>query len=316
MKIKELTVGDHCSIPLLVVSATKRETKAKKPYLQLEFTDGIDKINGNYWDWAGTKIPERNAILNVVGTTTEWQGTKQINIVAMTTNTEMHLSEFLPSSGSDVAEVYKHAYAFADGLSDNYLRGLCLGILEELQGLWLTVPAANSIHHAYVAGTLIHSLSTARLAKVLAETIPEANVELAMAGGLLHDIGKLFGYKMDGVVCMMTDEGMLFEHLHMGAEFVDNYSDGLIKTEADAAKLQIIRHIILSHHGKLEYGAVVTPACIEAHIVYHADTLDATTEMIRVAGGKAASAKWTEKIWALENKPHLNPEYIQVVMLS
>ena len=88
LKIKDLEIGKSYTIPLVVLSATARETKAKKPYLALEFYDGTDKIAANYWDWPGKVVPEKNTILNVSGQVIEWQGTKQLNVRGLTTNTE------------------------------------------------------------------------------------------------------------------------------------------------------------------------------------------------------------------------------------
>jgi 3'-5' exoribonuclease len=312
MKIKELEVGKSYVIPLVVLSATVRETKAKKPYLALEFYDGTDKIVANYWDWSGKAIPEKNTILNVSGQVTEWQGTKQLNVRGLTTNTEKHISEFTPSSGLDIATVYKDAYELASDIGDEFLRSLCLGILDDLRSLWLTAPAANGIHHAYAAGTLIHSLSVAQIAKSIAAAIPEANEALVVAGGLLHDVGKLFGYRINGIICEMTDEGKLFDHLFIGAEFVGSHN--LLKDAVTDAKIEILRHIILSHHGSQEHGAVVSPVALEAHIVFHADAIDAAAEMIRDSSKKVENSKWTERIWALDNKPHLTTDYVQAVM--
>lgn len=316
MKIKELEVGKSYVIPLVVLAAVVRETKAKKPYLALELYDGADKIHGNYWDWPGKAVPEKNAILNVSGQVTEWQGAKQLNIRGLTTNTEKHISEFTPSSGLDIATVYKDAYELASDIGDEFLRSLCLGVLDDLRSLWLTAPAANGIHHAYAAGTLIHSLSVAQIAKSIAAAIPEANEALVVAGGLLHDVGKLFGYRINGIICEMTDKGKLFDHLFMGAEFVGNHAENLnlLKGTVAEAKIEILRHIILSHHGKQEHGAVVSPAALEAHIVFHADAIDAAAEMIRDSSKKAENPKWTERIRALDNKPHLTTDYVQAVM--
>ena len=318
MKIKELEVGKSYVIPLVVLAAVVKETKAKKPYLALELYDGVDKINGNYWDWSGKAVPEKNTILNVNGRITEWQGTKQINVRGLTINTEKHISEFTPSSGIDIATVYKDAYELASGIGDDFLRSLCLGVLDDLRSLWLTAPAANGVHHAYVAGTLIHSLSVAQIAKSIAAAIPEANDSLVVAGGLLHDVGKLFGYRINGIICEMTDEGKLFDHLFIGAEFVGNHAKNLnlLKDTVTDAKLEILRHIILSHHGKQEHGAVVSPVALEAYIVFHADAIDATAEMIRDSSKKVENSKWTERIWALDNKPHLTTDYVQAVMRS
>lgn len=315
MKIRELKLNEQITIVLLVKSATARMTKANKPYLFLEFTDGSDTISGNYWDWAGHNIPAKNTVLNVRAQVTEWQGNKQLNIKGLTTNTDVPVTNFMPSSDNDIGETYKNLYALVTDVKDDFLRDFTLSILEALQDKWLTVPGARGIHHAYVAGTLIHSYSVARISKTLAENIPGANVDLCIVGGTLHDLGKLFTYKMDGVTIDMTDEGMLYDHLHMGAEFVGNFADNNYDMSPFMdKKIEMLRHIILSHHGRLEYGAVVVPMSLEAHIVHHADYLDAAAEQIRDQSDKAGMVKWTEKIWALDNRPHLTTQYVKEVM--
>ena len=315
MKIKDQKMGSKCTIPLVVISATARKTKAGKPYLQMEFFDGTDSITGNYWDWAGKVIPEKNSILNVNAQLTEYLGTPQLNIKSMTTNTELHISEFTPNSGIDIGATYLEAYEMASNVTDDFLRELTLTILDQLKHLWVTAPGANTIHHAYTAGTLIHSVSVAKIAKALAEVIPDSFIELATVGGLLHDVGKLFGYRINGIVCEMTDEGLLYEHTFLGAQFINNFAEenNLLKDDKDEAKLELLCHIILSHHGKREYGAAVPPSSIEAHIVHQADALDAAAEQIRIESNKAGRAKWTERIWALENRPHITTQYTNAV---
>ena len=315
MKIRELEVNQIVTITLVVKSASARETKAKKPYLQLEFFDGVDTISGNYWDWGGTNIPQANAVLDVKAQVTEWQGTKQLNVKGMTTNTEVPLSDFAPSSGIDANEVYSNAYALITEVKDDFLRSIALAVLEELHDKWFTVPGAKGVHHAYTAGTLIHSYSVACIAKAIAEHTPGANVDLCTVGGMLHDIGKLYTYKLNGVAIDMTDEGMMYDHIFMGAEFIGNYADNhYTMDEACMLKLEMLRHIILSHHGRLEYGSVTVPLSIEAHIVYHADAVDAAAEQVRSQSAKVGNAKWTDRIWPLENRPHLTTQYVAEVM--
>lgn len=315
MKIRELEVNQIVTITLVVKSASARETKAKKPYLALEFYDGTDTINGNYWDWGGTNIPQANAVLDVKAQVTEWQGVKQLNVRGMTTNTEVPLSDFAPSSGIDANEVYSNAYALITEVKDDFLRSIALAVFEELHDKWLTVPGAKGVHHAYTAGTLIHSYSVACIAKAIAEHTPGANVDLCVVGGILHDIGKLYTYKLNGVAIDMTDEGMLYDHIFMGAEFIGNFADNNYKMdELCALKLEMLRHIILAHHGRLEYGSVTVPLSIEAHIVYHADAVDAAAEQVREQSAKLGNVKWTERIWALENRPHLTTQYVAEVM--
>lgn len=318
LKIRDLEVNQNVVIPLVVSTATARETKAKKPYLQIEFYDGSDKIGGNYWDWAGKNIPSKNVILDVTAQVTEWQGVKQLNVKSMSTNTELHISEFSPDSGLNLDEVYKDAYCLLCDVKDDMLRNLALSLLEELKEAWLVVPGAKSIHHAFIGGTLIHSLSVAKLAKSMAADIPDANIDLCTVGGFLHDIGKLYTYNLNGVTIEMTDEGMLYEHLFMGAEFIGTFAENTVSVDDSyvAAKLEMLRHIILSHHGKQEYGAVVPPHSIEAHIVYHADSVDSAAQQVMEQSKKLGHVKWTDRIWALENRPHLTTQYVQAVFLG
>lgn len=317
MKISNLEVGKTCTITLVVKSATPRETRAKKPYLALELYDGVDTINGNYWDWTSGNIPEVNSVLDVTAMVTEWQGKMQLTINSMRNNTTRHLAEFMPSNGMDIGKVYNSTYELIGSVKDDTLRSIGLGILEALQDLWLKVPGAKGVHHAYIGGTLVHSYSVAKIAKAIAGQIPEANVDLCVVGGFLHDVGKLYTYKMNGIAIDRTDDGNLYEHIFMGAEFVGNFADNIVNTDDYTVmkKLQLLRHIILSHHGKLEYGSPVPPQCMEAFIVNCADGVDASTEQIRMAARKVPSGtKWTERIYTLNNCAQLDPSYVAYIM--
>lgn len=311
MKISELVVNQVYTVPFVVTAATARETRAKKPYLSLEFYDGTDTIQGNYWDWSSGIIPEKNAILNVTAQVSEWQGTKQLNVKGMSINTELTVADFAPVSTNNISNIYKDAYSLASSIGNDFLRQACLTCLEDLQDLWLTVPGAKTVHHAYLAGTLIHSASVARIAKAIAQNIEGADIDLCIAGGLLHDVGKLFAYKINGAVCEMTDEGMFYEHTFLGAEYLNKLVDlAPFFTPAATTSYELLKHIILSHHGKQEYGAAVPPMCLEAHIVSCADGIDATAEQVRAASHKAGDKKFTDKIWTLGNVPQLTIQYV------
>lgn len=317
-KIRYLNVGQTLDMPLVVANVAARETKAKKPFLQLTLYDGTDTIMGMYWDWAGKSIPDKNSILDVKGQVTEYNGVKQLNIKSITTNTTRHLSEFSPNSGVDVSSVYKDAYALASQIKDGFLRSISLELLDELRNSWLKVPGAINVHHAFVGGTLVHSLSVAKIALAISRQIPESNDDLCIAGGLLHDIGKLFTYKLYGVTIDMTDEGKLYDHIFIGAEFVGNFAEGKswYEYDLDCNKLAILRHIILSHHGALEYGSPVMPSCIEACIVSHADGVDAATQQIIEQSRKLGDAKWTDRIYAFGNRQCLTTQYVRDVFLD
>lgn len=317
MKIAEFVVGSMIETSLVVKSASARKTKAGKPFLIVEFFDGQDTISGNYWDWTTGNIPAVNAILDVSAQVTEWQGTKQLTIKSMSTCTTKILADFAPTSDFDIADIYKRAYALMDDVKDETLRTIALAALEQLRELWLHVPGAISVHHNFIGGTLVHSYNVAKIAKSIAGNLVGANEDLAVVGAMLHDLGKLFTYTMKGINIEKTANGRLYEHLFIGAEFIGNFADEQVDTDDPYiyGKVRLLRHIILSHHGRLEYGSPVTPQCIEAYIVHYADSLDATNEQLRVATKNAPeTTNWTEKLWPLGNCPHLTHRYVAGIM--
>lgn len=307
-KLSEIKNGQKLETELVVLEASERKTRASKPYLAVVLSDGEQRINGNYWDWTPTSDPiDINTVYVVKAMVSEWQGSLQLNVLDMSLSTDGNLYDFMPRSSIDIDYAYNYAVGMASNIPDKQLRHLTLELFKALEGRWRTIPGAKSVHHAYVAGTLIHSLSVAKIAAAISNNIPEANNSLVIAGALLHDLGKLYTYGMNGVVIDYTDEGQLFEHAFIGAEFVGNFAEDMGIADE---KLALLRHLILSHHKNLEYGAVVTPRCLEAYIVHYADAIDATAEQIREASKNASTTAWLDKIWALDNMRHINPSYI------
>lgn len=311
IKIADMQVGNSYETALAVVSSSARTTRAGKPYLVMSLYDGVDTITCNYWNWAGKSMPESNKVYDFKVDCSEYNGNKQLTCKAVHANTTDMLEDFMPQGTADVAQAYKDFYELISNIDDDFFREVGLCIAEEARDYWLHVPGANSIHHNFMGGTLVHSLSVGKLSKAMAEQIDGAWVDLATIGGLLHDVGKLFTYSLEGLTISYTEEGQLFDHLFIGAEFVGNMASPFIRSDMDELKLQMLRHIILSHHMRKEYGSTVTPKCIEAWIVSHCDDMDAKAEMIRVASRKAGDkCRWTDKIWGADNQPHFTVQAI------
>lgn len=316
-KIRDLQVGTTVVIPLVIHNQTKRTTKTKKTYLDLILFDGEQEINAKVWSYPEDRgLMPTDTVYNVEASVGEWQGNKQLTIIHMKFNTDLALENFLPSSGLDINNIYTDATTLAATITDPLLNKLTKAILKDLEDKWKTIPAACSIHHAFVGGTLLHCYSVARIADCISQSIKIANRDLCVCGGLLHDVGKLFGYAFNGSTIAFTDDGQMFEHVFMGAEFVDNFADnhGFVNTPEDEAKMALLKHIILSHHGSLEFGSPVPPMSIEAVIVSAADHIDATTEMIVEAAKQPVNEMWTSRIYGMNNKPAILPDYTKNVM--
>ena len=312
LMISDLKINDSVGLPAIIKETSARKTKAGKPYLFITCYDGQATLSGNYWDWKGKAMPEvNNTVYTIMGQVTEYQGQKQINVSGILTNTDYKSIDFMPSSGVDLQEYFNKALDIAKAIDHDVLSSVAVDLLYKYENLWLSIPGAKGVHHAFVGGTLVHSVSVAQKAIAIAESMSVvANKELIAFCALMHDIGKLWTYEFDGPVIGMTTAGVLKDHLHMGAIVISN---ALAKDEyADTvtpALIDLVEHVILAHHGELEKGAVVTPACLEAWVVHYADAIDATAQMITEAIN-VPDAMWTDKVWALNNRPMLTPSYI------
>lgn len=308
--IKDLETNKAYTCTLALLECTKAKTKAGKDYLRMTLTDGEMNVAGNYWDWAGgDNLPPINNVYAVSCTVNEWNGTRQLNVAKMVLNKDADLNDFRPRLGpmSLVEEYYANALELIDSIESPTLKAICNDAFISLKNAWLITPAAKGVHHAYVAGNLIHSFNVAVLAKSIAETT-HANVDLCIAGGLLHDIGKLVTYTWDGIRIDMTPYGQLADHIALGNSMLSSTCQYL---QVDAELEMLLSHIILSHHGKREWGSPVEPRCIEALIVHHADNIDSTLESIRAA---ESNGVWTNKVYAAGNQSFLTEEVVDAIV--
>lgn len=175
----------------------------------------------------------------------------------------------------------------------------------------LFFPAAEKLHHAMTGGLLYHTLSIVRLAECVCSIYPCIDRELLLSGAILHDIAKMREYSVNaaGIVDGHTLEGMLLGHLVMGAEDVGRKCDELGITPE---KKYLLQHMLISHHGKLEFGAAVRPAFIEAEVLSQLDLFDANMYEMAEAVGGVKAGEFTGRLWMLDNRKLYNHGRIDV----
>jgi 3'-5' exoribonuclease len=174
--------------------------------------------------------------------------------------------------------------ALFNTLEDKYLRALAVQTLEdpECKKRILRAPAAKSVHHAYAGGLIEHSLSVCRILDMLAGHYknyygPAVSRDLMLIGGLFHDIGKIYELNFERGT-EYSKEGQLIGHHVLGCELVDRITARIEGFPADT-KIHV-KHLILAHHGKLEYGSPKVPHSIEALLVHYVDDLDSKVNTI------------------------------------
>lgn len=309
MTISNLNVGQNATVDLLVKEAQTKMTRTNKEYLLLKLSDGKQDIQAHDWDWEGKSqaLPIVGSVITVSGAVSEYNGNKQIK-VSKFTSSHIGVEEFAPQGKFEYEEVRQQASELIDCIQSTQLHNLVKQVFNDNVKGWETIPAATGIHHAYVSGLLHHTVNVTLKAKALAELTPECNVDLVVAGALLHDMGKLWTYKLNGAIIEMTDEGQMLEHLVLGIREIERYRN------ADNTKvMDLIQHIISSHHGLREYGSPTTPLFIEAVIVNFADGVDAKTQTI-IEANETARGKQTDKIWIMENRKMYTQKYINDIV--
>jgi len=293
MFLHELNPGETFEGFLLVKSAEVRTARNNTTFVDLWLFDGKTEIKGKIWDHKGAS-PAVSSIIKIRGILGEYNGSPQLTIAKWEQAKEGEYSprEFLPSYQGDRESLFLELWVSAEDITNSKLQELVCTILEKNKGEFMEAPAAIRYHHAYLGGLLEHTWKVHRIALDIARNSPKfINLDLIRAGAILHDIGKIRSYDWEGYSIQMSDDGKLLDHIFLGAMIVQNYCRGLQISQEITRNLL---HIIISHHGKPEWGSPIAPATKEAMIVHRADETDAKMRQVddTLQNTKEANQKW------------------------
>ncbi len=179
-------------------------------------------------------------------------------------------------------------------------------LLKEYHDEFFKFPAAKSNHHAYAGGLAFHTLSILRLAKAVTEQYEEVDKALLYAGTILHDLGKVL--ELSGpVATTYTLAGNLIGHIVLVDEEIVKACAAL-KIELEGEDAILLRHMILAHHGLLEYGSPVQPHLLEADILHQLDNLDASIQMLKKSLAHTEPGNFSERIFGMEGRNFYQPK--------
>lgn len=262
----------------MLTDIIKSKTKDGKPYLRAIMCDK-DGSRRNGIMFESNKLdfdPENGDIVDAVGMIQQFGGQDQLKISTMTKVSDADPADFLPKKGIDSdALLQELELLLIEKITDKHLSALIERFFadKETQDSFKKMPAAKSVHHAYVGGLLEHTLSVVRLAVIVGEYYKDmVNTEHLIIGALFHDIGKVKEMQA-GTGLEYTDSGKLLGHLILGVEMLNKYV-GEVEGFPDELKY-LLSHLIVSHHGLLEYGSPKKPKTPEAFILHHLDDMDA-----------------------------------------
>lgn len=281
--VKDLEVGREVEAPFLVLNLSRGRTSRGGMYLNVELGDRSGRIQSKVWDEAEAlagRLAEGTVAL-IRGYVDSYRGSPQFIIRAARPlePDEIHWPDYLKAAPRPAAEMKAELWALVESLPDaDYRRLVSAALLSPRVGdQFYLSPAAKSFHHAHLHGLLQHSLSVGQLAALAAGHYPNLNPSLLIAGALLHDLGKVWEFTPAPKVDYST-RGRLKGHLIMGSEFLGDVAAEL--GDFPEEKLELLQHLILSHHGEPEFGAPVRPQLLEALVLHHLDNIDAKVEAI------------------------------------
>ncbi len=277
--IKDLKDGDRVFDIYLCKQKQSAVTKNGKPYDSVTLQDKTGTIDAKIWEPNNAGIDEFDAMdyVEVYGDVTSFQGALQVSVkrVRLCREGEYDAADYLPVSKKGIEPMYAELKGIINSLNNPYLKKLMTSIFvedKEFVKAFCYSSAAKSVHHGFVGGLLEHTLSVTKLCDYFCSAYPILQRDLLLSAAMCHDIGKtkeLSAFPINDY----TDEGQLLGHIVMGAEMVGEKIraiDGFPKTLGNE-----LRHCILAHHSKLEFGSPKVPALIEALALGYADDTDA-----------------------------------------
>ncbi len=309
--IKDLKDKDSVESPFLIKFSATAVGKNGKPYMNLVFMDKTGEIEGRVWEDVTAYVGQavRDAFVLVEGRCQTYQGRRQIVVqrLQILREDEVEQKDYLPESDLDADRLYGVLLDYVSSIQDPYYKALAEAILRddpEIIEKMKRAPAAKGMHHAYKTGLLEHVVSITGILDSLSRHYGKyLDRDLLFLGGFFHDIGKIWELSYDRVTDY-TNEGKLIGHLVMGVELIDRK---IRELEAQPGKLPggfpeekklLLKHVILAHHGRLEYGSPKEPQCLEALLVHMVDDLDSKVNAIQ----KFISQDQTPGRWTAINR--------------
>jgi 3'-5' exoribonuclease len=279
-----LVPNEVVTVQFIVINKEIRQKKTGEPYLSLQLADRTGEIEAKMWDNVEEVMHtfDRDDFVKAKGLMQLYQKRAQFTIhkLRRLEDREVDFGDYFPCSERNLDEMFGELQGIVSAIGNPYLRSLLQAVLrdDEIAGKFKVAPAAKTIHHACRGGLIEHVLSLCTLAKLTAGHYKEVDLDLVLTGAVLHDIGKIeeLSYQRSFTY---SSEGQLLGHIVIGLRIL---GDKLREVPDFPPRLRtLLEHLIISHHGELEFGSPKVPSFPEALLLHQLDNMDSKMEAMR-----------------------------------
>jgi 3'-5' exoribonuclease len=312
--LRDCAPGDLIEDVFVITGKQLSATQAGKPFIKATLSDRTLQVAARMWNATRdifNAMPE-SGFAFIRGRVENYQNNLQfvIDQVGHPRDGSFDMADLIPHTSKDIPVMSARLAEILGSIQNRHLAALVQAYQDdaELMAQFCKAPAAMSMHHAFIGGLLEHTLNAMEVADVVCRFYPALNRDLVIAGIFLHDIAKTweltyecaFGY---------SDGGHLVGHIVKAAIWVEQKripAEQLLGETIPQQLIDVIQHIILSHHGTPEFGAARLPSTPEAIAVHAIENLDAKLTMAlhatRGDGANGSDGNWTEYMKAFSGK--------------
>ncbi len=304
-KLRELAVDESFELFALIKMADIRVARNGKKFIAFTFQDTSGTIDGKYWGASEDEIEKFVAgkVILLGGKREVYQNMPQIKILSLRLAQPDEPEDpalYMEKPPVQIEELKETFNTYLFEITNAKWHRIVRHVLGKYQKEFFDFPAAKRNHHAFVGGLAYHTITMLELAKGVCNQYLELNPSLLYAGVILHDLGKV--RELSGPIgTTYTLEGNLLGHIVMVDEEITKACVELNISETDEEVL-VLKHVVLAHHGLLEYGSPVRPKIMEAEILHQLDNLDASMQMMLGALKQVEPGEYTDRIFGLDNR--------------
>lgn len=310
MYIQDLENGTEVSQFFLVDTILKGVASNGKAYLTIVLKDKTGSVEAKIWEVKEEdyELLQPGILICVDGVANEYRGKIQLKISNYRLKNEsdnVNLDDFIQTAPLPKDVMIAELNSFLKEITNKKLKTITVEILNKYRKQFVTYPAAKSMHHDFYSGLIYHTVTMLKIAQSLINIYPSLNKDLLYSGIILHDVGKTI--ELSGpIATTYTIEGELLGHISIMSDEVGRCAERL---GIEGEEVILLRHLILSHHGKYEFGSPKLPMVKEAEILNFIDNIDARMQMFEKNLTTVEPGTFSERIFGLENRQFYVPKF-------